>query len=323
MWYQVTTGFRQRRGAVVFAMVVHVIGASGRSGLALCRALAAAGIEFVPVVRNVPKWHEAGLPGAPGIADLADPPALRRALADAHAVVSCAHARHAPAILAAAPRATRFVFLGSTRKFTRWPDRHADGVLAGEAAFRASGRPGVMLHPTMIYGAQGEDNVQRLAALLRRLPVVPLPGGGRALVRPIHQDDVTEAVRAALDVAWPASDSMVIAGAASVSYADFVRAVAKAAGLRPPRIVGVPAGALRRLAPLTRIIPGVPTIRAGEIRRLMEDKTFDIGPMQRRLGVSPIGLDEGLARTFGATTHLVQSRRDPRARHQPHRRFPQ
>ncbi len=36
-----------------------------------------------------------------------------------------------------------------------------------------------MLHPTMIYGAQGEDNVQRLARLLRRLPVVPLPGGGR------------------------------------------------------------------------------------------------------------------------------------------------
>ena len=43
------------------------------------------------------------------------------------------------------------------------------GVLAGEADFLAAGRPGVMLHPTMIYGAQGEDNVQRLAALLRQL----------------------------------------------------------------------------------------------------------------------------------------------------------
>ena len=37
----------------------------------------------------------------------------------------------------------------------------------------------------MIYGAEGEDNVRRLAALLRRLPVVPLPEGGRALVQPI------------------------------------------------------------------------------------------------------------------------------------------
>ena len=59
-----------------------------------------------------------------------------------------------------------------------------------------------MLHPTMIYGAQGEDNVQRLAALLRRLPLVPLPDGGTALVQPIHQDDVTRAIRAALDREW-------------------------------------------------------------------------------------------------------------------------
>ena len=124
---------------------------------------------------------------------------LRAALADATHIVSCAHARHARAVLAAAPSDARFVFLGSTRKFTRWPDAHGNGVLAGEAAFLASGRSGVMLHPTMIYGAQGEDNVQRLAALLRRLPFVPLPGGGTALVQPIHQDDVTRAIRAALD----------------------------------------------------------------------------------------------------------------------------
>ena len=70
------------------------------------------------------------------------------------------------------------MLLGSTRKFTRWPDAHGDGVLAGEAACVASGRNGVMLHPTMIYGAQGEDNVQRLAALLRRLPALPLPAAG-------------------------------------------------------------------------------------------------------------------------------------------------
>ena len=82
------------------------------------------------------------------------------------------------AVIEAAPPDARLVLLGSTRKFTRWPDAHGNGVLAGEAAFLASGRAGVMLHPTMIYGAQGEDNVQRLAALLRRVPIVPLPGGG-------------------------------------------------------------------------------------------------------------------------------------------------
>ncbi len=276
---------------------VHVIGASGRSGAAIYRALAAAGAKPVAVVRNAARWDATGLRGAPLIADLTDLASLHTALADASSIVSCAHARHAPAILAASPPDARFVFLGSTRKFTRYPDAHGNGVLAGEASFLASGRSGVMLHPTMIYGAQGEDNVRRLAALIRRLPVVPLPGGGRSLVQPIHQDDVTASVLAALSREWRGPHSLVIAGPASVTYADFVRAVASAVGLAPPRILPVPAGLLMAAAELTRL-PGVPRIRRAEIQRLLEDKAFHIAPMRTELGVHPISLTAGLALTF-------------------------
>lgn len=275
---------------------IHIIGASGRSGAALCRSLLADGVPYVPVVRSAARWAATGLPGAPLIADLMDD-SLRPALATAARVVSCAHARHIPAILAAAPRATRFVFLGSTRKFTRWPDTHGDGVLTGEAAFLASGRSGVLLHPTMIYGAAGEDNVQRLAALLRRLPAVPLPGGGRALVQPIHQSDVTRCLRAALEVAWDGPHSMVIAGPEAVPYAAFVRAVAEAARLRRPWTISVPAALLLALTPLT-MLPGLPRIRADEVRRLIEDKAFPIDAMRRILSIDPLPLAAGLALTF-------------------------
>ena len=280
-------------------MRIHIIGASGRSGVALCRSLAADGVPYVPVVRNPAKWRAAGLAAEAATADLRHRRALRRALKDADVVVSCAHARHTPVILDAAPDAVRhFVLLGSTRKFTRWPDDHGSGVLAGEAAFRASSRVGVMLHPTMIYGAEGEDNVQRLARMLQRLPVVPLPAGGRALVRPIHQDDVTRCLRAAIDAAWYRPETMVLAGADRVSYAEFVRAVARAAGLPPPRIVTLPARLLRLAAPLTRLVPGIPTIRRAEVQRLLEDKSWGIDPMRRQLGIVPAGLADGLARTF-------------------------
>ncbi len=282
-------------------MVVHVIGASGRTGVALCRSLAADGVAYVPVVRSARKWAALGLAAEPMVADLRHRRALKRALAAADVVVSCAHARHVPAVLAAAPHHVRhFVFMGSTRKFTHWPDSHAEGVLAGEQAFRSSLHAGAMLHPTMIYGAAGEDNVQRLARLLRKLPVVPLPGGGKAMVRPIYQDDVTRGLRAAIAADWGRPESIVLAGADKVSYADFVRAVAAAAGLRRPRIVPLSARLLRAAAPLTRLIPGMPTIHRAEVQRLMEDKTFGIEPMSRLLGYTPIGLEEGLARTFAA-----------------------
>lgn len=279
---------------------VHVIGATGRSGLALCRGLLAEGVPVVPIVRNPEKWAAARLPGGTRRADLRDQKALRDALADATRVVSCAHARHTPAILAVAPELAALVLLGSTRKFTRWPDAHGNGVLTGEAALLASGRSGVMLHPTMIYGAQGEDNVQRLARLLRRLPVMPLPGGGRFLVQPIHQSDVTRCIRAALVREWDGPASLVIAGPEPVRYTEFVRAVATAAGLRKPLILPFPAAPLILAARLTRRVTALPPVQPEEIRRLVEDKAFDIAEMRSLLSVDPMPLAKGLALTFAS-----------------------
>jgi hypothetical protein len=51
-------------------------------------------------------------------------------------------------------------------------------------------------------------------------------------------------------------------------------------------------------AALTRLLPLLPTVRPAEIRRLLEDKAFDVAPMIAALGVRPISLAEGLVRTF-------------------------
>ena len=278
---------------------VHVIGASGRSGLALVQALRARSVPVVPVVRDRARWAATGVDLPPRLADLRDPRALAAALRDAERVVSTAHARHAPEVLDAAPPTARLVFLGSTRKFTRWPDAHGDGVLAGERALFGSGRDGVILHPTMIYGAEGENNVQRLAAVLRRLPFAPLPGGGRALVQPIHQSDLTASILSALDHDWHGPHAVVVAGPEAMPYRDFLAAVAAAAGLPPRRVLPVPTFLLMAAALLARPIPRLPRIGPDEVRRLVEDKAFDIAPMHDRLGVAPIPLTEGLARTFG------------------------
>ncbi|WP_223880777.1 NAD(P)H-binding protein [Roseococcus microcysteis] len=276
-------------------LTLALIGASGRSGRALAAALREAGLPFRPVLRDALKWTG---PETPALADLTDPVALAAALAGAEVVVSTAHARHAPAILAAAPPGAAFILMGSTRRFSRWPDDHGDGVRAGEAAFLASGRPGVMLHPTMIYGAEGEDNVQRLAALMRRLPVLPLPQGGRALVQPIHQGDVTACLLAAIGRARGLAGALVIAGPEALPYREFCAAVARAAGMAPRPVLPIPASALMAFAPLTRALPFLPRIGRDEIRRLTEDKAFDIAPMRATLGIAPRPLAAGLKQTF-------------------------
>jgi nucleoside-diphosphate-sugar epimerase len=278
--------------------MIHILGATGRCGAALCRALTAAREPFVPIIRNPTKWMALGLPGAARVADLRCSDATRNALRGAGYVLACVHASWTPAILAAAAKTTPLVLMGSTRRFSRWPDAHGDGVRAGEAALLASGRSGIMLHPTMIYGTEGENNVQRLAALMQRLPVAPLPAGGRALVQPIHQEDVTRCLLAALRHPVSKPETLVIAGPKPMPYRDFLRAVAQASGIAAPPILPVPATLLRLLAPVSRLLPGMPVITADEIRRLSEDKAFDIGPMRTALGVHPIPLADGLARAF-------------------------
>ncbi len=279
---------------------IYVVGATGRTGVALCRALIARGDRVIAVVRNPAKWAATGLPGEVLAADIGDNAALQRALGGARRLVSTVHASHTSRILAAAPDATP-VLLGSTRRFSAIPDAHGSGVLAGERALLTSGRRGVMLHPTMIYGGNDDATVQRLAQTLRRLPVLPLPGGGRSLVQPIHRSDVVRAIMAALDRDWLAPQAIVIAGPTPLPYAQFALAVARAAGLRYRLIVPLPVGPMLILARLAAYAPGFPQAGADEIRRLAENKHFAIDDMVALLGVTPIPLAEGLARTFSQT----------------------
>ncbi|CAI3952523.1 Uncharacterized conserved protein YbjT [Commensalibacter communis] len=277
---------------------IHIIGASGRSGSALINELQNHGCTVIAVVRNLEKWQRTNLTCEYRIIDLKGSPALlANVLQDASHIVNTAHARHAPTILKAGPTDATYVFLGSTRKFTQWPDSHGNGVLAGENAFLHSNRKGVILHPTMIYGGQGENNVQRLAKLLRKLPVIPLPNGGKALVQPIHQSDVTKSVLAALSRQWDAPNSLVIAGGSVLSYKEFIQVILQQAGIKPKIFIPLPVSLLKTAAFFTKFVPFIPTIETDEIQRLIENKNFDIADMKKQLGLEPIDFKTGIQQT--------------------------
>ena len=276
---------------------IFVIGATGKVGRAVVGRLVERGIPIVAVGRSLEGF--ASLEASETrLADLTDRRTMTAALADARRLVCCAHARFVPALLEALPSGVeRVVALGSTRKFTRFPDAATEEVRLGEAAFVRSGVPGVMIHPTMIYGSPGENNVQRIAAHIKRFGVVPLPRGGRASLQPIHIEDVAACIEAALARDEAIGAPIVVAGPAPVSYRIFVELIARA-NRRPVRVVSLPAPLLIALAAATPLLPMSPRVTVAEVRRLLEEKVFDISEMRRRLAIEPIALERGLELTL-------------------------
>ena len=215
---------------------------------------------------------------------------------------------HAPAIVAAARAAgiDRAVFVSTTAVTTRLPARSRAVRLEAEKQIRESGLKWTILRPTMIYGAPGDRNLSRLLMLLPRVPVLPVPGGGRHLQQPVHVADVASAVLSAAERPESAGNTYDIAGPEPLSFAELLRVAAQAVGSRA-RFVPVPLSPLVAAARGYELLSAEPRIRAEQLQRLAEDKAFSIDDAARDLGYAPRPFTDGIlgeARALGLATEL-------------------
>lgn len=221
--------------------------------------------------------------------------AFRSSGADALVNLASLGFGHAPTVIAAAEDAglTRAVFVSTTAIFTKLNARSKSPRVAAEEAIKTSALDWTIVRPTMIYGAPGDRNMWRLLQLLRRSPVIPLPGGGRGLQQPVHVEDLAGAIVAAVESPSAIGNCYDIAGPEPLPFRQVVEQAAEAVGRRP-RLVPVPAkpviAALGALERTGRTGP----IKAEQIERLLEDKAFDIAAARRDLGYAPRAFADGI-----------------------------
>lgn len=271
-----------------------VLGATGKTGRYLVERLCADGHDVLAIGRSRERLEALGDGCRHAQADFDHPISVAKALVGARRVLSLVHARFTGVLLDCLPSSCeRLVLIGSTRRFSALSDPAADAVRAAETLFLSSGVPGVMLHPSMIYGAPDDRNINRLLRVVRGARILPLPNGGRNLVQPIFVDDMVAACAAAAVAPSAPGPSIVAAGPQPITYAAMVRACAAALG-SPITIVPVPALLLRAGAGLASAMGLKTPFSAAEIRRSTEDKAFDISALISRLGVTPRSFEEGL-----------------------------
>jgi nucleoside-diphosphate-sugar epimerase len=280
-------------------MIVALFGATSKTGRYVVGELVRRGHRVVAIGRDTAKLARLDPRATTAVADLTSPEMVAAAVAGVEIVASLAHARFTSALLAGLPATCRRVVLtGSLRRHTRLHDPAAEAVRQAEALFQASGRRGVMLHPSMIYGAPDDRNVNRLLAYMDRFPrgwpvPVPLPGRGQATVQPVFVDDMVAAFVAAIERPDADGPPIAVAGPAPITYRAFAEACGAAAGRRVV-MVPIPSALVAVARRLGRALGLQRLAGADELARAAESKAFDIGPLRQRLGVDPRPFEEGL-----------------------------
>jgi uncharacterized protein YbjT (DUF2867 family) len=202
---------------------------------------------------------------------------------------------HAPNIVKAAVTAgiQRAIFVSTTAVKTNLNVRSKSIRLAAEEAIRESGLAYTILRPTMIFGSSRDRNICRLVRYLNRWPVIPIFGDGESLQQPVYVADLAQAIVQALGSLNSIGKIYDISGAAPSTYNELIR-TACALMDRKVRKIHLPAGpvvkALRAIEAVTRRLP----IKAEQIERLNEDKSFDHRAAAQDFAYRPRSLREAL-----------------------------
>lgn len=269
---------------------VLVLGATSLIGRHLMARLKVEGLDPIAFSRRPPPGDACWVGG-----DLKDPDLAER-LPLAATVFSLSPIWLLPPALSAlkARGMARLVAFSSTSRFTKTDspiaaERAVAAALAEaeqalEAWCAANGVAWTILRPTLIYDEGHDENVSRIARLVRRFHVMPLSGAGEGLRQPVHAEDLAAGALAAAHAPAAMNRTYDLVGGETVSYRVMVDRVFEGLG-KTPRSLPMPTwlfGLIMRLA--KPFYPGATTAMG---TRMGQDLTFDSSDAARDFGWSP------------------------------------
>jgi NADH dehydrogenase len=293
--------------------VLLLTGATGTVGRALLRPLLDAGIPVRCLVRDPRRLGADRVRVQIALGDLGDHLSFRHALRGVDTVVHLASViRDQPhgsieelsgvatwRLVQAAERAgvRRFVLFSTLGASTRSRGRLMRAKAVAESAVCASRIDHTVFAPSIIY-APG-DPYLRLLQRMSWLPVMAIPGSGRAAFQPISADDVAACVMAALP-GGPCADAAAnaryeLAGPEILTHREIVAVALRSFGRHRP-IVSVPLWLTRRILNTAELLGGPAAFATWDEAELLEIPLVSPrGPADAlALGVSPRRMDEVL-----------------------------
>ncbi len=145
-----------------------------------------------------------------------------------------------------------------------------------------------VLRPTLIYDEGHDENVSRIASLIRKLGFFPICAPANGLRQPVHSRDLARAALQAISAPGSFNKAYNLSGGDSLTYRNMVERIFAGLGRRPV-IVALPAW-LWRFG--FSVLDGVRPRRALKrnihmVLRMNQDLWFDASPAARDFGYAP------------------------------------
>lgn len=192
-------------------------------------------------------------------------------------------------------RCPRFLFLSTQSAHSGNKSAYATTKLASEEALRtAPDIQWVIVRPGLVYGPGETGLFARMRQTIRSLPLIPLLGGGKTLIQPVHVDDLSQALLTIIeDFDRFDKTQLEIGDPDGITLKELLSLVATAEG-RPTRHLVVPTGPIKPIVAFGEKF-GLPLpISSDNLKGLETVQRMDTGPSLNALSLKLRDLSVGL-----------------------------
>jgi nucleoside-diphosphate-sugar epimerase len=161
-----------------------------------------------------------------------------------------------------------------------------------EQVVRASGVPFTVLRPSLVLG-RDDGVLQPLAAMIRSLPFIPVPGDGCARTQPIDVADLVRCIAACLEGDAVRDETVSVGGPVFLTFRQLADLVSGELGLLKPKLL-LP----RRMMPLAAgLVPQAarPLFAPARVAQFQQGVVASPGIVERTFHFEPANIVPGLA----------------------------
>ena len=194
-------------------------------------------------------------------------------------------------------RAKHFVFISSTSAIDPISEYARSKAAAEEIVRSAPGMAWTIVRPTLAYERGGGLEFMGFLESLLKYPVVPFVGKGLAKKNPVFVEDIGRGLLAIAENPKSHGKTYDFCGGEEISIRDLAKLMLRHQGVSKP-FLHVPLPICRAAAFVLEKTMKNPPLTRYAISRIEQDAAPDNSEARRDLGYDPIGVTEGMERSY-------------------------